>query len=94
MMTLPQRGEEWRGVVDALTFLSQCYGMDANLRGSAQAYEKQVLQWLHNNSCDWVRCWEELPEAVKNMPMLSVFWVSRKALAQKARGTPDHHEYA
>lgn len=85
-MTLPQKEEGWQVVVDALTFLSQCYGPNANLRGSAQSYEKQILQWLHNNSCDWVRCWEELPQSVKDMPMLSVFLISRKALAQKARG--------
>ena len=91
MKTHPQSGEDCAALIKTLTFLAKCYGSEQCTQGSAQEYEKKVLQWLHKRSYDWEACWNMLPDAVKEKPMLSVFLISRKAAAQKSKGDVTNH---
>ena len=79
------------GVVDALTFLvSAMVWMpiyaEVPRRMKSKFYSGYII--IHVTGYDA----GELRSCQKHADAIS-FWVSRKALA-RARGTPDHHEYA
>ena len=91
MKTHHQSDEDCASLIKAIQFLAKCYESNQCGQGSAQEYEKKVLAWLHKRSYNWLACWEMLPDRIKEKPMLLVYFLSRKAAAQKSEFTNHMH---
>ena len=79
-------------LIRTLEFLFLCYGENATSNGSAQQYEKEILNELRQKHLDWRTCYEVLPLHLRMSKMLSVFYIKRRAEAMQDERPNRTHE--